>query len=461
VQDVAALRLPIEGTSHLQFVPAGGAPWFVALFGRDALIVSLQTAMVYPDLARGALEVLARYQAKRRDDWRDAEPGKIMHELRRGELAHFKAVPHTPYYGTADATILYPILLHNTWRCTGDEALLRAHLPAAEKCLTWIDNYGDRDGDGFQEYATRSTQGYANQGWKDSGEALVYPDGSLVEGPTALVELQGYVYDAWHRMAQVFDALGEPRRATALRGKAQALFERFNDAFWDEKAGFYAFCLDGKKRRVMSIASNPGHLLWSGIVPPDRAARVVKRLMAKDMMSGWGVRTLSADHPAFNPYSYQNGAVWPHDNALIAAGFRRYGFDAEANLVIRDVLQASSHFVQHQLPELYSGLERDPNGFPVQYLGANVPQAWAAGASFAFLQVLLGFAPDAPRGKLHLDPHLPEWLPALTIADLRVGETKFDIAFQRNGDVTRFEVLRGDPRAVEQKAFASGSERWL
>ena len=320
LEDMAALRLPIEGTDHLEFVPAAGVPWFVALFGRDSLIVSLQNAMVYPDFARGALEVLSRYQAKKRDDYRDAEPGKIMHELRRGELAHFKLIPHTPYYGTADATILYLIVLHNAWRCTGDPDLLARYMPAAEKCLTWIDEYGDRDGDGFQEYQTRSTAGAYNQGWKDSGEALVNTDGSIVKTPIALVELQGYVYDAWLRMAQIYDALGKPARARALRKKAKALFDRFNDAFWDEASGYYAFCLDGDKKPVLSVASNPGQCLWSGIVPPDRAAKVVKRLMEPDMWSGWGIRTLSSDHPAYNPNSYQNGAVWPHDNGIIAAG---------------------------------------------------------------------------------------------------------------------------------------------
>ena len=461
VDDMSGLRLPIEGTDHLQFVPAGGVPWFVALFGRDSLIVSLQNAMVYPEFAVGALEVLARYQAKKRDDYRDAEPGKIMHELRRGELAHFKLIPHTPYYGTADATILYLMVLHNAWRCTGDVELLHRFLPAAEKCLAWIDQYGDRDGDGFQEYQTRSPQGYENQGWKDSGEALVNTDGSLVKGPKALVELQGYVYDAWLRMAQVFEAVGKPARATALRRKAKQLFERFNDAFWDEKAGFYAFCLNGEKKRVMSIASNPGHCLWSGIVPPDRAKRVVKRLMKPDMWSGWGIRTLSSDHPAYNPYSYQNGSVWPHDNAMIALGFRRYGFAEEAGRIARDISGAAGYFALHQMPELYSGLQRDPTNFPVQYLGANVPQAWAAGSCFAFLQMITGFQPDAPAGKLMLDPALPDWLPDLTLRDLRLNDHQFDLRFWRDGKATRFEVLKGDPMAVGVRPFATETQRWL
>jgi len=461
VDDMAGLRLPIEGTDHLQFVPAGGVPWFVALFGRDSLIVSIQNAMVYPEFAVGALEVLARHQAKERDDYRDAEPGKIMHELRRGELAHFKLIPHTPYYGTADATILYLIVLHNAWRCTGDEGLLHRFLPAAEKCLTWIDKYGDRDGDGFQEYQTRSPQGYENQGWKDSGEALVNTDGSLVKGPKALVELQAYVYDAWQRMAQVFDALGKPARAQALRRKAKALFERFNDAFWDEDEGFYAFCLDGEKKKVMSIASNPGHCLWAGIVPPDRAERVVKRLMKPDMSSGWGIRTLSSDHPAYNPHSYQNGSVWPHDNAMIAAGMRRYGFADEAHQIARDISGAAAYFILHQMPELYSGLERAPTNFPVQYLGANVPQAWAAGSCFALLQMVTGFQPDGPNGRICFDPALPDWATELTLRDLRVGGAQFDIRFWRDGTASRFEVLKGDPEAVCQHSYVSRNERWL
>ena len=461
LDDMSALRLPIEGTDHLEFVPAGGVPWFVALFGRDSLIVSLQNAMVYPEFAKGALEVLARHQATERDDYRDAEPGKIMHELRRGELAHFKLIPHTPYYGTADATILYLIVLHNAWRSTGDHNLLERYLPAAEKCLTWIDHYGDRDGDGFQEYQTRSTAGYENQSWKDAGEALVYPDGTLVKGPKALVELQGYVYDAWLRMAEVFDALGKPARATELRKKAKTLFDHFNDAFWDDDFGYYAFCLDGDKKKVLSVASNPGHALWSGIVPKDRAAKVVKRLMAPDMWSGWGIRTLSADHPAYNPHSYQNGSVWPHDNALISMGFRRYGFAAEANRIVRDVSGAASYFVLHQMPELYSGLQRDPTNFPVQYLGANVPQGWAAGSVFAMLQMIVGFQPDAPASHLYIDPVLPDWLPELVLKDMRVGRRMFNLRFWREGAETRFEVLKGAASAVSLRDYATADTRCL
>jgi glycogen debranching enzyme len=455
LEDMAALRLPIAGTDQKVFLPAAGLPWFMAPFGRDSLIVSLQNILIYPDFARGSLDILGSLQAKTVDDYRDAEPGKILHELRYGELAHFKLIPHTPYYGTADATPLYLITLHAAWQATGDDALLERHLETAEGCLSWIDDYGDRDGDGFQEYQTRSPAGYANMGWKDSGDSIVYPDGSLVRDPKALCELQGYVYDAWLRMAEVFEALGKKSRADQLRAKAAALFERFNEAFWDEELGFYALALDGDKNKVLTVASNAGHCLWSGIVPRKRASKVVKRLMASDMWSGWGIRTLSAKHSAFNPYNYQTGAVWPHDNAIIALGFKRYGFGAEAARIARDISDAASHFLSNQLPELYTTIERNEKSFPIQYLGANVPQAWAAGSVFALLKAILGFAPDAPHGKLYVDPELPEWLPDLTVQDLRVGKRHFDIGFWREGGKTRFKVLQGNPKAVERRKFGA------
>ncbi len=455
LEDMAALRLPFAGTDHKVFLPAAGLPWFVAPFGRDSLIVSLQNMMIYPDFARGSLDILGSLQAKVEDDYRDAEPGKILHEMRYGELAYYKLIPHTPYYGTADATPLYLITLHAAWQATGDKALLERHLETAEGCLSWIDNYGDRDGDGLQEYQTRSEAGYDNMGWKDSGDSVVYPDGSLVKGPKALCELQGYVYDAWLRMSEVFDALGKRSRADELRTKAATLFRRFNEAFWGEELGFYAFALDGDKKPVLTIASNAGHCLWSGIVPPERAGKVVKRLMAPDMWSGWGIRTLSALHPAFNPYNYQTGSVWPHDNAIIALGFKRYGFGAEAARIARDISDAASHFLSNQLPELYTTIERDEKSFPVQYLGANVPQAWAAGSVFGLMQAILGFRPDAPRGKLYLDPLLPEWLPDLTVLDLHVGKHQFDIRFWRESGETQFEVLKGDPKAIERSRFGA------
>ena len=448
LDDMAALRLPFMSGSQDEFVPAAGLPWFVALFGRDSLLVALQNALVYPDFARGALDVLGEWQATERDDYRDAEPGKILHELRRGELAHFKLIPHTPYYGTADATPLYLITLHTAWRCTGDRAMVERMMPVAENCLRWIDEWGDRDGDGLQEYQTRSPNGYENMAWKDAGDSVMHADGSPVKGPKALCELQGYVFDAWTRMAEIYDMLGQPDRATALRQKAAVLYQLVNDLFWNEAEGFYAYGLDGEKRPILSVASNPGHMLWSGIVPPDRASRVVSRLIQPDMWSGWGIRTLSAKHPSYNPYSYQNGSVWPHDNGLIAQGFKRYGYADQANAVAKDVLGAASFFMLNQLPELYAGVQRDDGNFPVQYLGANVPQAWAAGSVFSLVQAIIGFQPDAPNGQLLIDPTLPDWLPELTLRDLRVGSAVYAIRFTRTGPETDFQVLRGDPASV-------------
>ena len=455
VDDMDALRLPQEtanGEDKMAFVPAAGLPWFTALFGRDSLIASLQNMIIYPEAAGATLEALGRQQATERDDYRDAEPGRILHEMRFGELAHFKLIPHTPYYGTADATPLYLITLHEAWRWTGDLEQVRRLLPVAEGCLRWIDEWGDRDGDGFQEYQTRSPLGYENLAWKDSGDSVPYLDGTLVRGPKALCELQGYVYDAWLRMAQLFDALGQPGRGVELRAKAARLQQQFNDVFWDEAGGFYAYCLDGEKRPVLTVASNVGHCLWSGIIRPDRAARVVQRLMAPDMWSGWGIRTLSAEHASYNPYSYQCGSVWPHDNAIIALGFRRYGFAAEAGRLARDLSAAASHFNLNQMPELYAGLERTPFGFPVQYVGANVPQAWAAGSVFMTLRAMLGLEPDAPNDQLRIDPMLPHWLPDLTLLGMRVGRQSFDIRFWQENGATLHEVLRGDAAAVVRQS---------
>lgn len=442
--DLAALRLAVDGQS----IPSAGLPWFLCLFGRDSLIVSMQALPLGDSFARGTLALLGARQATAFDAYRDAEPGKILHELRVGELAHFNRIPHTPYYGTADATPLYLMLLHQAWRWTGDRALIERHLATAEGCLAWIDAHGDRDGDGFQEYGARGARGYENQGWKDAGDAVLYPDGSMVSNPKALCEMQGYAYAAWTGMAEIFAALGRADRAAELTAKAAQLFNRFNDVFWNDTEEFYAFALDGAKRPVWTVASNVGHCLWTGIVRPDRARLVVARLMAPDMFSGWGIRTLSARHPAFNPISYHNGSVWPHDNGLIAQGFARYGFVHEASRVARAVGDAADHFAMHQVPELYAGVARNGSDFPVRCLGANVPQAWAAGSAFSFLQAMLGLAPDAPNGVLRLAPQLPEWLPQVVLRDLRVGQMVFDLHFQREAGRTAVEVLRGNAAAV-------------
>ncbi len=449
-EDMTALRLHVPGT-HGAPIVAAGVPWFLSLFGRDSIIASLQYEIVDPAFSFGVLDRLGELQAREIDDYRDAEPGKIPHELRHGELAFFHKIPHTPYYGTADATPLYLILLHSAWKRTGDDGLIHRHLDTAQACLNWIDQYGDRDGDGFQEYQTRSSAGYENQSWKDAGDAILYPDGTHVKGPKATCELQGYVFDAWLRMAEVYDALGRCDRAGELRRKAAELHRRFNEAFWDEEAGFYALALDGDKNRVMSIASNPGHCLWSGIVPPARARRVVDRLMQPDMWSGWGIRTLSAKHPAYNPFSYQNGSVWPHDNSMIAIGMKRYGFTDEVGKISGAICEAADCFVASRLPELFSGIDRNDVGFPLRYLGANVPQAWATGAIFALAQAWTGFQPDLPHGGLALDPVLPVWLDVLEVRNLRLGKRSVDLRFMREGKTTRFEVTKGDGTGIETR----------
>ena len=445
--DLGALRIAVDG----ELVPAAGLPWFLCLFGRDTLITSLQTLPLDRTIATGTLAVLGARQATTTDPFRDAEPGKIMHELRLGELAHFGRIPHTPYYGTADATPLYLVLLHQAWRWTGDPGLLARHLATAEGCLAWIDDHGDRDRDGFQEYGARGDKGYENQGWKDAGDAVLYPDGSMVSNPKALCEIQGYVYAAWTGMAEIFTHLCQHDRAAALTAKAVALYNRFNDTFWNEGEGFYAFALDGAKLPVWSVASNVGHCLWSRIVRPDRARRVAKRLMAPDMFTGWGVRTLSAKHPAFNPISYHNGSVWPHDNGLIAQGLAHYGCHEEAARIAHGIGTAASYFAMNQIPELFAGIARNGTDFPVQCIGANVPQAWAAGSTFSFLQALLGLDADAPEGVLRVNPHLPAWLPEITLRDLRLGEHAFDLRFRRAGGGTDMEVLRGDAGRVVVK----------
>jgi len=462
VEDMAALRLPRSGTEN-EFVPAAGVPWFVSVFGRDSLIVSLQNMIVYPDFSRGALKVLGDLQATETDDVLDAQPGKILHEIRYGELATLKRIPHTPYYGTADATALYLITLHEAWKWSGDDLLIQQYKGVIDGCLEWIDRYGDLDGDGLQEYQTRSSQGYENMAWKDAPDSVMYPDGTPVKGPKALCELQGYTYDAWLRMADAFDYFHESERASRLRQKAWDLRQKFEDLFWCDDTGFYAYALDGDKKQVKTIVSNPGHLLWSGIVKPDRAFHVVHRLLEPDMWSGWGIRTLSEKNPAYNPFSYHNGSVWPHDNGIIAMGFKRYGFASEAAMIARDISEAASYFAFNRLPELYAGIKREQGTFPVQYLGANVPQAWAAGSVFHLLRAILGLHADAHKKTLYVSPVLPRWLPEITLHNLRVGTTTVTIRFwrEREEDQSRYDVLSSSAEIQVKTGIATSIDKLI
>lgn len=447
IDDMRALRIYDMDISEDVWVPAAGVPWFVTLFGRDSLTVSYQSMLISSGFALGALKRLAEYQATERDDWRDAQPGKILHEIRFGELAHFHYIPFTPYYGTADATILYLIILSETYRWTGNVALLKTYREVAERCLAWIDNYGDLDGDGFQEYRTFSHAGYENQGWKDASDAVVYADGSQVKQPKALCEMQGYVYDAKMRMAEIYRALGERQRAQEMLQQAETLKQRFNEAFWMENEGCYAFGLDAEKRQITSITSNAGQCLWSGIADPEKAVRTARRLLREDMWSGWGIRTLSANNPAYNPLSYQRGSVWPQDNGIIVEGLKRYGLANEANKVIHGIFDAIKHFSAYRPPEVFAGTKRRGDfDFPVLYpQGANIPQAWATGSIFHMLRSILGLRADAPHGCLYVRPTLPDWLPDLEIQRLRVGACSLDIRFWREGEKSHWQLV--DARA--------------
>jgi glycogen debranching enzyme len=444
VEDMGALRIYDLDVSDEAWVPAAGVPWFVTLFGRDSLIVSLQNMSVAPGFAAGALARLAEYQATERDDWRDAQPGKILHEIRFGELAHFHSIPFTPYYGTADATLLYPIVLSEHYRWTGDLDHLRRGWKAAEACLRWLDEYGDLDGDGFQEYKTFSSLGYENVGWKDSPDAVVYADGTQVAQPKGLCELQGYAYDAKLRMAELYAVMGDPEKGAMLQAQARALKTAFNDAFWMQDEGCFAFGLDREKKQITSVVSNAGHCLWSGIADDDKARRTAQRLLQPDMWSGWGIRTLSSRNPAYNPYAYHLGTVWPHDNGIIAAGMKRYGLTNEANRVIRGIFDATRAFEAYRPPEVFAGLERQgkKTDFPALYPpGANVPQAWATGAIFQSVQTILGLRADAPHARLYVAPSLPPWLPDITLQGLQVGASRLDLRFWREGDRSRWDLL--------------------
>ena len=434
IADINALRLYDYDTDSDTWLPAAGVPKFVSLFGRDSLIASLQTMLVHSGFALGTLKQLAGLQATVCDDWRDAQPGRILHELRNGELAHFHKIPHTPYYGAADTTPLFLIVLHETWKWSGNRSILEQYRDTALRCLDWIDNYGDLDGDGLQEYQTRSSSGIENQSWKDSGDAIIYPDGQQVKAPKALCELQGYVFDAWMRMAEVFDALDESDRSTKLRAKAAKLQEQFEAQFWCEEIGFYALALDPDKQPVQTIASNVGHCLWSGIISPQRATSVVEKLFQPQMWSGWGIRTLSSQCAGYNPFSYHRGSIWPHDNGLIALGLKRYGFATQAAQVARGLFEAASYFTSYRLPEVYAGIENTPGAFPVPYIDANVPQAWAAGSVFHLLQAILGLQADAPNNCLYVDPCLPHWLPGLRLHNLKIGNASLDLRFWQEGD---------------------------
>jgi glycogen debranching enzyme len=437
-RDLRSLIIPAPGGT----IVSAGIPWYVAAFGRDALLTAGEAMLLNPELSLDALRVLGRLQATEDDPWRDAEPGKILHELRIGELAGAGIIPHTPYYGAVDATPLFLIRAADYHKWTGDLDTLRLLRPTLDAALRWMDEYGDRDGDGFLEYERRSPGGLQNQGWKDSHDAIVHADGTLAEGPIALVEVQGYAYAAKLTIADVYEALGASDVAADLRTQAHALRRAFNEAFWNPQEGTFALALDGRKRQVASVTSNAGHSLHTGIAEPAKAASVAERLMAPDMFSGWGVRTLSSSSLAFNPMSYHNGSVWPHDNAIIAAGLKRYGHDEAVKQIANALFEVSIRARDSRLPELYCGFDRSERASVVAYPVACIPQAWAAAAPLLLLQAMLGISADAPAGALQIQrPTLPDWLGRIRLSGLRVGDATVTLAFDREGPVTGFALL--------------------
>jgi glycogen debranching enzyme len=425
VSDLASLRMRSDNGA-IGRLPGAGVPWFMTVFGRDTIITCLQTLLFGPELARTALEVLAELQAKEDDPSRDAEPGKIVHEVRHGKAAR---TWHERYYGTVDATPLYLILLSEVWRWTDDAALVRDLKGPALAALDWIEQYGDRDGDGFVEYERRTEHGLENQSWKDSWDSQRFHDGALAKTPIAPCEVQGYVYDAKRRIAELArDVWRDRELANKLEREADELRARFDEAFWvEERGGFYALALDGDKAQVDSLASNIGHLLWSGIVPPKRVDAVVDQLMGDDLWSGWGVRTMSTADAGYNPLSYHNGTVWPHDNSLIAAGLARYARWPEAQRVIQRMLTAAQHF-NYQLPEVFAGLRRSETPFPIAYPTAARPQAWAAGTPVLLLQSLLGLQPDRRRHSLGTvaPQELPSWAGTIRLSGIRAFGSLWD-----------------------------------
>ncbi len=445
-RSVADLRLlQNDGPSGGEHYLAAGVPWFATLFGRDALLSAYEAVAFRPAIAVATLEVLAARQATADDPSADAEPGKILHEIRAGEMARSGELPFATYYGSVDATPLWLILLAETFDWTGDLAFLDRLWPNALAALAWIDESGDLDGDGFVEYRRRADRGLLNQGWKDSSDAIRDRTGGSAEPPIALAEVQGYVHEAKRRMAGLARRRGERSLAERLDREADELRARFDAAFWVEDQGSYAMALDRHKRPANALASNAGQALWGGIVDPARAASVVRTLMGNGLDSGWGIRTLAAGQPGYNPLGYHTGTIWPHDNALIAAGMKRYGFDSEASGLAGRIFEAAQRFSDFRLPELYCGFDRAEVDVPVPYPVACSPQAWSAAAPLLLVRTILGIRVSAADHSLELvRPHLPTWIGKLTISNLRVGDASADLLFHRWRGTTSAEVLRKD-----------------
>jgi glycogen debranching enzyme len=453
-RDLAALRLYDLDHGERAWTMAAGLPVYVALFGRDSLTAAWQAALASTDMLKGTLPELARWQGREMNDWRDEQPGKMLHEAHDGPTKVLNISPRLRYYGSITTSGFYPVVASELWHWTGDKELIRPLVEPAMKAIRWLDEYGDLDGDGFYEYKTRSEQGVRNQAWKDSADAVVYEDGSLVEPPIATCEEQGFAYLAKLHTSEVLWWLDEKDEAKRLYREAEELKKRFNEAFWMEGEGYFAFGLDPQKRQIKSVTSNPGHCLATAIVDEALVPRTALRFIEDDLFSGWGVRTLSSKHPAYNPYSYHRGSVWPVEHGTFAVAFARYGYHRVVELIAQAQFEAAALFDFYRLPELFSGHPRDEDHlFPAFYPQACSPQAWSASSVFCLLQAMLGLYPYAPLNMLLVDPHMPEWLPEITLENLRVGDAAVTIRFYRTkGGTGGYEVLdkRGPLHVLRQ-----------
>ncbi|SES26235.1 amylo-alpha-1,6-glucosidase [Salipaludibacillus aurantiacus] len=432
------LRVLLTDLGHGKF-PVAGLPWFGVPFGRDSLIAALQMLPFNPEVAKGTLRTMASQQGTKKDSWRDEEPGKIMHEIRFGELANTGQIPFTPYYGTIDATPLFLVLLSEYIKWTGDFELFHELEVNAGEALNWIDHYGDRDGDGFVEYHQESSKGIANQGWKDSGDSIVHRNGDYAETPIALSEVQGYVYHAKESMADIYKQLGFNEKADKLLREAADLKERFETSFWMEDQQFYALALDKEKNQVGTVTSNPGHVLFSGMLDEAKAKSVSDMLVSDKMYTGYGIRTMGTGEAGYNPMSYHNGTVWPHDNSYIILGMSKTNNRKQAAKAMEGLIRSADSFEYDRLPELFCGYEA--NGKAVKYPVACSPQAWAAGTPLLFVQSMLGLFPDAMKQTVRINPYLPDGVNDLKVENMKIGNGVLSLLVKKADDTHEIDII--------------------